>query len=498
MINRLCYAILLLLLLTSPIAAQDDTAPLPVLDEAVIFADGVTVIERLPVLNFDNEARELYYYDVDSEQWQTHDYPSDLPTIRSIEHRSDGTSLIYTEDSYTFNSDVNPEYVWLFEPVAEQFSRPDSQCGRVKAEFGHGQWVLMREEQADRFYFCHTETGATTSILSSEIGELCEHSMNDALFSTLYSNSPDREWVVFTDCNQTYTPSDFGYRIYAYHPQTETYRVLGDTAQFESIEFTRWLDDTTLIIHGDTLGTQHDRYFYLADVTQDNSLTLVAEQYVTHPQYFTDPSRFIWFGWDTQNVYEYNLETRQSRQLASVGCESIFSFCVAIPNPDYTLLAIEDSVWQSDLPGHINIYTLPDGELVYSREYGGASGFSENDREVVWVDNNRFFASGYLIDVRDGTELTQFGYLNPDWLSPNESHYVVRDNSTVNNDLYIVNLSDFSEITIATINDENYDFRATWLSTMELNVAVSFSTSNRTDLVAEWHIRIDALDEDNS
>src|SRR5688500_14383844 len=110
--NRLICAILFLLMI-APIAAQD-AAPYPVLDEAAIFADGVTVIERLPDIRVNNETRELYYLAPDATEWETYSYPDAIQ--EDLEYRWEFGSRVFVFSegfSYGLNTTVAD---WLFTP----------------------------------------------------------------------------------------------------------------------------------------------------------------------------------------------------------------------------------------------------------------------------------------------------------------------------------------------------------------------------------------------
>src|SRR5688572_13794657 len=84
------------LLMVSPLAvhAQDDN-PFADLDPDAIFADGVEIIETFPIVNFDNDARQIHFFDSDSLTWNSFAYPPDVDQFERYSRRSDSTYLLF-------------------------------------------------------------------------------------------------------------------------------------------------------------------------------------------------------------------------------------------------------------------------------------------------------------------------------------------------------------------------------------------------------------------
>ena len=514
--NRLCYAILLLLLLTSPIAAQDDTTPFPVLDEAAIFADGVTVIERLPVLNFDNEARELYYYDVDSEQWQTHDYPSDLPTIRSIKQRSDGTSLIYTEDSYTFNSDVNPEYVWLFDPDSG-LTRPPAICNLVQALPDEGEWRFTQLDGEESYRFCNTETGEHTAPLPQEI-------VNGIYIGTVENSifvckdywtmgykpvtSPDGDWIIFEQCSVTVGPF---HTIYSYEIATDTINRLELLGPVDYVMLIDWLDNTTPVFRTGDFRTGASHSFFKLDITQADSLVELSRPLYAHiPINFDNPIRsysvrgirnsendFSLAGWQ---VTEYLFETGESR----VVVEYRFHEPSTSRETGFVLFADEKIIAvQSGYPlgtyFPLYVFNIETGELLYENERTTTVYPVANDAFVFYdydLEREKRVLRNIQIEaysVQDTILVESDTYTDDIVVSPDGLRFIF-----FNQGYYSLYNLETDEIMPFATRGTRFE----WLSNSDILVSVSdamYQTNCQFwSCLAEWHIRIDALDEEQS
>lgn len=70
-------AITFLLALAPRMSRAQGESP-PVLDPADVFADAVQVVETLPILNADNDARMLWYFDPAAGEWRGYVYPDGL------------------------------------------------------------------------------------------------------------------------------------------------------------------------------------------------------------------------------------------------------------------------------------------------------------------------------------------------------------------------------------------------------------------------------------
>jgi hypothetical protein len=274
--NRLCYAILLLLLLTSPIAAQDDESPFPVLDEAAIFADGVTVIERLPVLNFDNETQQIYYFDAEDMEWEIYSYPDEQTYFSVHGLRSDGTYLIAKDDMrYAWEQPI--EQVWLLNVETGIISKPPEQCGVTQALSNEGLWILAREETPQLTpYLCHTETGERRELHFESLYDVTDvppFCLYNGPYPAVPRHSPDWAWIVFYTCNAN-SVLDYRYPVFSYEIATDIMRYLGRTeVAVDEIYIDYWLDNTTFVM-GAANDHQHS-FVYLANVAESDSLQSV-------------------------------------------------------------------------------------------------------------------------------------------------------------------------------------------------------------------------------
>jgi hypothetical protein len=288
--NRLLCAILLLLLI-APTAAQD-AAPFPVLDEAAIFAAGVTVIERLPIINFDNEALKLHYFDPETMVWEIYNYPNEEIHFSVYGLRSDGTYLIASNDMrYAFEQPINQ--VWLLNLETGLISKPSEQCGVAQALPNEGIWILIREHTPQLTpYLCHTETGERRELHFdalynvSNVPPFCFY---NGPYPAVPRHSPNSDWIIFYTCSAT-AVLDYRYPVFSYEIATDTMRYLGQTdVEVDEIYIDYWLDDTTFVM-GAANDHQHS-FAYHANVAESDSLQRI-DRVDFSPEQLTMPREF--------------------------------------------------------------------------------------------------------------------------------------------------------------------------------------------------------------
>jgi hypothetical protein len=152
------FFLLIFLLLLSPSAAQEET-PFPILRAEDIFAEGVTILERLPVLEMDRQSQQIKYYNPDTDEWELYDFPRNV-VLTSSEERSDGTYLVFEAgEASTHNYYTGDEHVWILDPLTGTIEQPEPICNLVHALPNEGHWYFTKI--GDNYHLCNNETMTT-------------------------------------------------------------------------------------------------------------------------------------------------------------------------------------------------------------------------------------------------------------------------------------------------------------------------------------------------
>jgi len=158
-------ALLLPFLILSVVAAQEDT-PLPVLNPDEIFLDGITILEHLPVLTYDNSTREIDYFDPEVQQWETIPYPEEVDQFFAIADTptAEGTFYVLTYPPYLpYHTDLDS--IWVFDPAQNAITHPENPttaCGVHPIDthvvgFELEEWIIDETQQA----LCNLISGET-------------------------------------------------------------------------------------------------------------------------------------------------------------------------------------------------------------------------------------------------------------------------------------------------------------------------------------------------
>jgi hypothetical protein len=296
-LKRLILACLILSLFgITPRSSAQDGYP-KTLNPADVLAEGVELVQRLPVVSFDIENRVLYYSD--GTTWTAYPYPPDQPMFTGWSELSDGVFLLSSSASY--DEGFAPAYNFtLYDSRSGVFTQPEAVCDVMKDQPGMGGWGFYRDSD-NLIWLCSTETGKVSKPLPAALQpNLCGDIRN--LMLPHPEESPDDKWLVFWDCNSP----DFS--LYSYEIATEKLTYLGTnkSSDGEDIEVERWVDNTHPVILGKKLGEPTHPYdvpvdsrtWYVADLTAVNSL----QKIVTDPTqvgslsvyYFDNPPRYEW------------------------------------------------------------------------------------------------------------------------------------------------------------------------------------------------------------
>ncbi|MEO8613140.1 MAG: hypothetical protein ABI690_34935 [Chloroflexota bacterium] len=320
----IALSVCVILLLSTPILAQDADSGRPVIDPATIFAPGVDVAETLPVLNYDNDARLVWYFDPQKNDWQSYKYPSDLDQIQDYQRRSDGTYLL-SNNYYEGIAGAIWDQVWLFVPAAGLIEHPPKICGLVQFLTNEGQWRLTKLDDG-LYHLCNTETGKLSEPLPADLQTSVDKVCFNGEGTGVPVTSPDEKWVVFYSCYGITSPPI--YTVYSYEVSGGLFNRIGSTEIAQYINIADWIDDTHPLIRvGDVFeGGSHE--VYVGDVTTNDSLKQIADQYSYKPILVRNPDRLFWISFDwaenkdaPKSLKQYDFSSGETKLLWRRSCE---------------------------------------------------------------------------------------------------------------------------------------------------------------------------------
>ncbi len=478
-------------LLTFGVMQAQDELPKPP-DPKTIFAPGIEVIKTLPLLSHNNKARVLSYYDSTVSDWKSFPYPTELKDdiISYYEYTEDKYLLLIQLTDWYKNyrnyRDIGAEYFWIFDAASGLFSRPSKQCGLVQSRVGTGRWVIATGQSG--IVFCNTETGETTRPLPKTFDAYLQ--CLSPIWGGQLALSSDRKWLIFTDC-----PPDI--IIYSYEFQTGNIHQLGVLTNTDNIGFNGWFEDKDIILYTYNKSLSSLPSIYVADVTQTDSLSFVAD-YPT----FNSP-KFFWnelkedpkSSSTSLEIHSYDMTTRNSSEILKYICGKTPKDCVSgltIVNKADTRVAIMDNP-SGALGKGLVVYDLQTQKRIYESQ---AQVLSE--LQILWANDNTLIYFDGFDGYKANLHIVKFDSNGvSDDLIENEVH-AAPVNSILSPDGKFLILSSKNRvqiklvdtgkvIPIAQINDEHTQFFAGWDNNKNL-IVQSFSSNPL--LAYSWKIQI--------
>ncbi len=261
-----------------PSRAQQITDLPPVLSDSDVFTDVVTVVERFPVFEFDNDLRVIYYFDPVAGVWTTAPYPDELETVRGVVSRQDGTYIVGPDVANSIQWELRQEQKWLFDPAGNGFEPPDFTCRRIAGLPEASEWRVIYDPAHDGHFLCHTGTDERFGPLPEDIDLNLRGYMGP--YSLPAWGSPAGVWVVFANGKPDITaPSFFSYVI-----STGEVIPLGvaEVAGVRQMESVSWHDRHFVIRIQEAHNTQAT-YFFQFDVAQPYSIMSIDDPVADEP-----------------------------------------------------------------------------------------------------------------------------------------------------------------------------------------------------------------------
>jgi hypothetical protein len=151
----------------------------------------------------------------------------------------------------------------------------------------------------------------------------CDATWSDEAFIT---QSPNQEWLVFTDCGANSYPSFFNF--FAYHLASGELSQLGTGGYADYLETVAWIDEDRLLIGTGELRTSGGHSIHLLSMSTEPHDTAIASQFAYKPCYFADYRLVLWgegipddeqpFLIAARQVLAYNVDTHEVQTLAQI------------------------------------------------------------------------------------------------------------------------------------------------------------------------------------
>ena len=417
------------------------------------------------------------------------------------------------ELSHPFTDDVLAEGVTVlevFEPVYEQPPNPIEQSGdwRIReSETGHQLCNITSDDCTDNL--------SIFSLYGGEYGPPypdCDATWDEDGF---IAESPDGEWVIFSDCGSDTVPASF-YNLFSYNLQNNQIYHLGSPGLTHIIQIERWLNETTpLLTSGLFTGTP---ILSRALVNADDSFEIIAGRYFLD----SDNNNVYWseykvsdsppldvIGWQ---IYERNLVTDEINLVFNYNypeprsSEQLQIYVMAIT---HNWIIVTDS-HRLSAELILYIYDRQSDNVVFVSDRLGW--LSEN--WAIGYETGTFWHWEYTFDGENAT--TNFTLIRSDispqsvieteiittenifftYLSPDERYLLLASANGVQ--IYDINTDEMIPVTINTEDlCRNCTIYGEWLPdyTIQLRMETYYS-NNSPDVTV--HINIDALSEANS
>jgi hypothetical protein len=513
----LCLCVFALTIFALPAAAQN-AAILPVLDPVTIFAEGVEVVETLPVLDYDNDTRVLRYLAPNAAAWEEYNYPAELDEIApSSDLRSDGTYLI-SPDYYRSIAAADPSRIWLFDPHTKTIGKPPTICNLVQALPGEGVWRFTKLDGENAYRLCNTETGQISEILPAYMQPYLAPVCSGPPVGGVPETSPDGEWVLFHDCMGMYPEDQRQYNFYAYHVSTGAINFLGQiedvVTQYTLIE--RWLDNDSVLIKMDSFIALNWRAIYITDLNNSQSLSRIAqssEAAFSLPTYLANPPRLLWtaedFVGNHQAIYEYDVTSRKTKTLLNRFCDLKKTYGQGICSPYAKVVYSNDQVVVL-LTGHaqamyksLTVYDLQTKQVIFVRDTSAWAEIRSHHNIVLFPYTDTNHQTSLRALTIEGTQISESVLLTPyegstysDTISANDLYLMTPEtvpgeqyNRIVNYKIYDFDQQKWHRI-FSDRNNHNHIISAEWQPDNTLLVHL---WDKEYHLIGSWRIRIDNL-----
>jgi hypothetical protein len=503
--NRLICAILLLLMI-APSAAQD-AAPFPVLDEAAIFADGVTVIERLPIINLDYTTHEIHSYHPANNEWRSYPFPENVEFLIS-QRQGDGTYLLATySDDTAWLPYIADKQTWIFSPENGTFNAVESVCNLARAlPPDTGAWYFTKID--NEYHLCHNGTGQ----LSPSFHFPRFNESNDCLIGRAIGNhaiDSSGTWLIFHSSCYNGDP----YRIqaifiFAYNIQTNEIFQLGIADYTRYIAFA-WRENGIGVLKTTIKSaTGYDEVLdapFVQDRAAIYTITIIDNRPVMQHILEARSNSLSWsddsIAWLEQDesvsqIFEYDLATEQTEHITDLDCASRRCF---VYWHDENTIGVSGSMTDFPPVEPLYIYDKHNDEWVYENR---AMILQSYDDSVLIYSSEMESAGVYLQSINlNSFEVTPHGTASigvyTDYPPIHHPSYIIVRNWEKNVSLGIYDVETDTTYPLLLVEEDPRYYRVEWQDDSSLIITRAIGDYFGA-IIGRWHIRINALDEDNS
>jgi hypothetical protein len=476
---RYLILILLFLLLLSPAAAQEDRPRIFLTEE--LFSDTLEIVSHQPVISYDSASREIFYFDVAAEIWQTIPFPEGIRRIFAIYPYAEQQYLVVDEQP------LAGDKVSLLDIRTGSYSEITMSCNSWEVRSRYFVWEFISTG------LCNIATGEQIPYPPEILALIPESSDNPCHLRPNFPQlSPEGNILIIPVCTET---NQYLYRLDM--PSGEL-RLLMQREDARSLAIFSWLDNETAIVN--LLANGRNSQYKLNLTTGDAELILedvVTLDFVSPTESYDDRYQFVALsviGTDVW-VYLYDYGTQELSTLGSISCPSLPFDCgdfeqlkTVSPDGEKIVLQVntEDGSFQS------YIIAPSTGQVIHSLE-------PEEHRGTVmrWLDKDTLYyypvVGDRIVDTSlhiykyEGIELISERVVEQGLLSSSDGRYIFywEDASRLN--MRLLDLLTENSYPVLTRPDE------VWLSIYDLRageIEISIVDREQYFPAAYWRWRV--------
>lgn len=486
--------VLLTFLILTPATAQDET-PLPILHAEDIFAEGVTVLERLPVLNYDNEARELYYFDPEKMVWETIPYPRSFDAIDFVtNYDEENLYRIQLTDDERTRSD---EHLFLDVETGE-FYEAILLCENTFIPYDILEWNYVSDG------VCHYPSNETLR-LPTEINAINDAfapynpvpEQNHCILSQAYpSQSPNGEYLLLPVCLET------EHYIYRYNFNDFSTELVFSQMPSDGIKILAWYDNQFAYVEAIYQHTGGDVTYslFLLDTDTGNAEPLFEHMGYRSLFWVADKTEWSYVAYYVQDnvltfvTYEFSSQTPNTA--IEVNCDDIPYDCSSFINiesvSDNGLYIVVSGYTKDDEALEVFVFSSPRNEIIYTSNASMSFG-----RQPRWIDEQTFYWYEAATNVGGNYPLRILKFDNSSNFLNSKLEYLITYSpdgryliSQEDESLFVLDTETSIKTLLATIPEEmNF-----WIYSDD-SLALDLNDKETGKLLAKWLIE---LGSDNS
>lgn len=297
----------------------------PSIEIEAILGNDFKIVQRLPMVLWDNESKIVSYYDPQTDQWEDIAYPDGIDAFYFKESYTSESYLLYSFPVYQFDTDFEKaEYAGLFQPVLGEINPAPIRCGVIQDLPEHSRWIHLNSDDLSAVHFCHTNTGEVTK----DITQLKSENL-DCYNYRYYTNKNDL--IEIKETNHILGITCDGLQVFVYSLDSGDFLVVGEIERqyFGDYSYVDLGESNILLWMSrwkDGINIPVSAPLYLLNLESEDSLTFLG----LNADFSEETNSYYWSELDNTdiNVYEFNLDKQQTVLWDTFKCFDI-DYCFA-------------------------------------------------------------------------------------------------------------------------------------------------------------------------